>query len=100
MAASAPPAVFPDAQDEVPIKYTVVWRDDKSIMRRRGYLLNPSYKEVLRQVEEWSPYHLYDFKYTDKDGDDITVGNEKDWAACVTYWRRSGADTVCLHNNE
>ena len=101
MKASAPPAQDAGGKVDksvVPIKLKV--HVGEYCTCRRRYLVDPSYKDVIEFLQQcWAhgrDRRSKEFSYTDTDQDKISVLDDKDWEACLTYWRLSGAATLYL----
>ena len=110
--ASAPPlAVIPHTGGEITVKATLhiatpyyypgralIQGTKTSVQFRRGRFRNPSLKDIekwlntLQQASKNAPKNAP--YYTDKDGDNISMGTEEDWDECVYAWRDSGNDVI------
>ena len=95
MEASAPPAQ--DAGGKVDKSVVPIKLKGSDGTCWRGYLVDPSLEDVRQFIKERMYVKNAYFTYIDADQDAITVGNVDDWATCLTYWRCSGAATLCLH---
>ena len=94
MEASAPPAQDAGGKVDkgvVPIKLKRAETDTCW----RVYLVDPTYDDIIEFLHRCVPKSWY-FTYIDADQDAISVSNAQDWDACLTYWRRSGGDTLYL----
>ena len=87
---------FPCDAMDVPLKF-VLLRGGEIVERRRVRLASPTMAAVQATVRQWA-YGGFALRYTDDEGDDVTMEEDEEWAECVALWAMTfTASPLVLH---
>eukprot|EP00754_Rhynchopus_humris_P046013 Rhum_TRINITY_DN5491_c1_g1::Rhum_TRINITY_DN5491_c1_g1_i1::g.17346::m.17346 len=76
----------------IPLKLTFT-RGDAVVERRRIRLYAPTMRDVVSVAERWGRLNRPTLKYTDDEGDAVTMDTDEEWAECLSLWSERGEAT-------